>query len=61
MIPAYAEEYLNDAQENLGEAFDYAVNACDIDINDFFRDNVSGKTNIANYKFTKEEGTNTTA
>ena len=28
MIHAYAETYLNDAMSNLGEAFDYAVNAC---------------------------------
>lgn len=28
MTRAYAEKYLNDAMENLGEAFDYAVNAC---------------------------------
>ena len=37
MIHAYAEEYLNDAMKNLGEAFDYAVNACGIDIDDFMR------------------------
>ena len=35
MIHAYAEEYLNDAQENLGEAFDYAVNACGLDLDEF--------------------------
>lgn len=35
MIPAYAEEYLNDSMNNLGEAFDYAVNACKIDIETF--------------------------
>lgn len=35
MIHAYAEEYLNDAQENLGEAFDYAVNVCYLDIDEF--------------------------
>lgn len=28
MIHAYAEPYLHDAMINLGEAFDYAVNAC---------------------------------
>lgn len=28
MIHAYAEQYLHDAMTNLGEAFDYAVNAC---------------------------------
>ena len=35
MIHAYAEEYLNDAMDNLGEAFDYAVNACFLDIDEF--------------------------
>ncbi|MCI5669955.1 MAG: helix-turn-helix transcriptional regulator [Candidatus Enterosoma sp.] len=35
MIPAYAEYYVNDAMNNLGEAFDYAVNACKIDIETF--------------------------
>lgn len=35
MTPAYAEEYLNDSMKNLGEAFDYAVNACNIDIETF--------------------------
>lgn len=28
MIHAYAEDYLSDAMNNLGEAFDYAVNLC---------------------------------
>ena len=28
MIRAYSEQYLNDAMENLGEAFDYAANKC---------------------------------
>ena len=35
MTHAYAEEYLNDAMDNLGEAFDYAVNACSLDIDEF--------------------------
>ena len=35
MTHAYAESYLNDAMENFGEAFDYAVNACMIDIETF--------------------------
>ena len=35
MIRAYAEDYLNDAQGNLGEAFDYAVNACGLDLDEF--------------------------
>ncbi len=37
MTHAYAEEYLYDAMRNLGEAFDYAVNACKIDIDDFMK------------------------
>lgn len=32
---AYNEEYLNDAMDNLGEAFDYAVNACGLTLNEF--------------------------
>lgn len=35
MIHAYAEKYLNDAMDNLGEAFDYAVNACSLAIDEF--------------------------
>lgn len=35
MTHAYAEKYLNDAMENLGEAFDYAVNACSLGIDEF--------------------------
>lgn len=35
MTRAYAEEYLNDAMENLGEAFDYAVNVCSLGIDEF--------------------------
>lgn len=35
MTHAYAEEYLSDAMDNLGEAFDYAVNACALDIDNF--------------------------
>lgn len=35
MIHAYNEMYLSDAMNNLGEAFDYAVNACNIDIQTF--------------------------
>lgn len=35
MIHAYAEEYLSDAMSNLGEAFDYAVNACHLDMQKF--------------------------
>lgn len=35
MIHAYAKEYLNDSMRNLGEAFDYAVNALKIDMDEF--------------------------
>ena len=35
MTHAYAETYLNNAMDNLGEAFDYAVNACSLDIDEF--------------------------
>lgn len=35
MTHAYAKKYLNDAMENLGEAFDYAVNACSLGIDEF--------------------------
>jgi hypothetical protein len=37
MTYAYTEDYLDDAMENLGEAFDYAVNACHLDMNEFMR------------------------
>ena len=36
MIRAYDEIYLDDAMKNLGEAVDYAVCACEADIDDFF-------------------------
>lgn len=32
---AYAETYLSNAMENLGEAFDYAVNACGFTLDEF--------------------------
>ena len=35
MIHAYDKKYLDDAMRNLGEAFDYAVNNCRIEIDDF--------------------------
>lgn len=35
MIHAYDEKYLGDAMKNLGEAFDYAVNACGIEPDPF--------------------------
>lgn len=34
-IHAYAEVYLNDSMRNLGEAFDYVVNDCGLDIEEF--------------------------
>ena len=35
MTHAYVEKYLSDAMDNLGEAFDYAVNACSLGIDEF--------------------------
>ncbi|MCD8120438.1 MAG: helix-turn-helix domain-containing protein [Lachnospiraceae bacterium] len=43
MTHAYAEDYLNDAMQNLGEAFDYAVNACKIDIEEFMQYFIVGR------------------
>ena len=37
MTHAYQEMYLNNAQALLGDAFDYAINACDISGNDFVK------------------------
>lgn len=37
MIHAYQEMYLSRAQSMLGDAFDYAVNVCDIPGNDFMK------------------------
>lgn len=37
MIHAYQEIYLNNAQSTLGEAFDYAVNTCNIPGADFIK------------------------
>lgn len=37
MIRAYQETYLSKAQSILGDAFDYAINACDIPGDDFIR------------------------
>lgn len=37
MIHAYQEIYLNKAQANLGDAFDYAINTCNIPGNDFIK------------------------
>lgn len=35
MIQAYNKEYVSDAMENLGEAFDYAVHAQNLNLNQF--------------------------
>lgn len=35
MIHAYDEQYLNDAMCNLGEAFDFAANVCQVELDDF--------------------------
>ena len=35
MTPAYNESYLEDAVRNLGEAFDYATNACHLSADEF--------------------------
>ena len=37
MIHAYQEIYLNNAQSALGDAFDYAINTCGINGNDFVK------------------------
>ena len=37
MTHTYAEAYLDTAMDVLGEAFDYAVNECGLDIDDFMR------------------------
>ena len=37
MTHAYQEMYLSNAQALLGDAFDYAINACDISGNDFVK------------------------
>lgn len=39
----YIKEYLKDAMNNLGDAADYAVNYCNISINDFFNFFISSK------------------
>lgn len=35
MLHAYDEKYLDDAMRNLGEAFDYAYNECNIELDNF--------------------------
>ena len=37
MIYAYTEMYVNRAQDRLGDAFDYAINSCGLDGNDFMQ------------------------
>lgn len=37
MKPAYNEIYLDDAMENMGEMVDYAVNVCNMDIEEFWQ------------------------
>jgi len=37
MTHAYSETYLDEAMRNLGEAFDYAVNICGLEIDSFMR------------------------
>ena len=36
-MSAYGIEYLDDAMRNLGEMTDYAVNACGMDLEDFWK------------------------
>ncbi|MCC8139517.1 MAG: helix-turn-helix domain-containing protein [Lachnospiraceae bacterium] len=43
MIHAYAEEYLDDAMRNLGEAFDYAASACKVNMDEFIQYFIAGK------------------
>ena len=42
MIHAYDKRYLDDAMRNLGEAFDYAVNNCQIESDDFLNMFIAG-------------------
>ncbi len=37
MIRAYDEKYVDDAMKNLGEAVDYVVNQCKMDMDTFFQ------------------------
>ena len=37
MIHAYDEQYLDDAMKCLGEAMDYAVNGCGLDMDAFLQ------------------------
>lgn len=42
MTHVYAEHYLSDAMENLGEAFDYAVNSCNVTLDGFMELFIAG-------------------
>ena len=37
MMHAYPEMYVNRAQDRLGDAFDYAINSCELDGNNFMQ------------------------
>ena len=43
MIHAYDEQYLNDAMLNLGEAFDFAANVCQVELDDFLSMMISSR------------------
>ena len=43
MMRAYDEIYLDDAMDNLGEAFDYAVNCCGLELEEFLDMFLSGR------------------
>ena len=40
MTYAYGESYLDDAMNNLGEAVDYAVHACNVSADDFMSSSI---------------------
>lgn len=42
MIHAYNEHYLDDAMKNLGEAFDYAANNCNLELEEFMKMFIAG-------------------
>ena len=42
MMHAYDEQYLDDAMQNMGEAFDYAINCCGMEPNIFMDMFVAG-------------------
>ncbi len=55
MIHAYQEIYLNKVQTMLGDAFDYAINTCDISGSDFIKmflvSSISKKIENGEYKY----------